>query len=362
MWNIVQNTLTALGINVFHTDVPFNAIWNTDQSVVSIVEGPEFLTSERTEQTSIETTDVVEFTTPNTPLSTFSFGDASATAATTTTTAAEAQTEEEPTATTATADRVGQKRVRQTENSEHTDGANDSSANTGQSENQSTARSLEKRNPKRMKTEETAPISSNQQGQQLAAQGTTGAPVVKEEHTENAYEHNSSVESPSASHKTHPTATDTSGAQLSVQRALNEQPSTSASPLLVRKRARENDNDEIEQPNTESPPEQSSPKRTKTNEVAASSLMHQQQPQTTASLASSSRHQEGQQQPLQQQNRSSVVPSLQHQEPQPRQQRQQQNQTYTRSSSRQQEQQQRQEQQAQAPARVPEGGKSKAFL
>ncbi|KAI9497562.1 hypothetical protein BDB00DRAFT_580860 [Zychaea mexicana] len=351
MWNIEQNTLTDLELDAH--DPSFNAILDADQSVVTTVDSTQFPTPERTESTSVETTHAVELTTPDAPLFSSSVGDASASS----TAAAEAQTEEEPTATAATTDYVGRKRARQAGVPGHTDDSYENGANTGQSENQSTACLLEGKNPKRMETEELATFYSNQQGQnQLAAQETAGAPVVKEEHTENACERKSFVESPPASQETHPTAIDTSETQPSAQRTLNEQPSTSASLPLVRKRARENDSGVTEQPNTELPPEQSSPKRTKTNEVAASSLTHQeqqqqqqqqQQPQTAASSALSSRHQGGQQQPIpQQQSRASVGPSSQLQE--------QQNQTST-GSSRHQEQQQRQELQAQAPVRVPEG-------
>ncbi|KAI9472941.1 hypothetical protein BDB00DRAFT_879770 [Zychaea mexicana] len=236
----------------------------------------------------------VEYITPGTPLFSSSVGDASASS----TTAAEAQTEEEPTATAATTDYVGRKRARQAGVPGHTDGSNDNGANTNQSEYQSTGKSGHRYYEM---------FSATTQGKnQLAAQETACAPVVKEEHIENVCERQSSIESPRASQETHPTAIDTSGTQPSAQRALNEQLSTSASLPLVRKRARENDSGVTEQPITELPPEQSSPKHTKTNEVVASSLMHQeqrqqqQQPQTAASSALSSRHQGGQQQPPQQ--------------------------------------------------------------
>ncbi|KAI9484943.1 hypothetical protein BDB00DRAFT_792454 [Zychaea mexicana] len=68
---------------------------------------------------------------------------------------------------------------------------------------------LEGKNPKRMQTEGSATFSSKQQGQQqLAAQETTGTPMVN-----NTTAGISSSESPSTSQETHPTAIDTSGTQ-----------------------------------------------------------------------------------------------------------------------------------------------------
>ncbi|KAI9499040.1 hypothetical protein BDB00DRAFT_783640 [Zychaea mexicana] len=149
--------------------------------------------------------------------------------------------------------------------------------------------------------------SSQLGGPQLAAEETTGAPVVTEERAENASEQciatgTSSIDSLSASRETRPTTIDTSGNQPSMRGTLNEQALASASLPLVRKRPRENDSGETEQLNTDacvlttafplrpllgSMPQQSLPKRTKTNEVAASSSMHQEQQQPPAAAFSS---------------------------------------------------------------------------